>query len=110
MLRLQDSVSVQPDWHCYFGIVLVYLQLVSQHPTVRPTHSNVWEDYFLRLFDLGDSSQSLRLQVLLANLESEVVPRLNGRLKWLLGLVMVVHLLVYLMFREELLRMRRQED
>ena len=93
-LQLQDSVSVQPDLHCCFEIELVCLQSVYQHPTVQPTHYCAWEDCLLRLFGLGDSSQSLRLLALLANQELGVVLRLNGRLRLLLDPVKVVHLLL----------------
>ena len=110
MLQLQDLVSVQQDWHYCFEIELVYLQSVYQHPTVQPTHYCALVDYFLlRLIDLVDSSQELRLLALLVILESRVVPRLNGLLKLLLDLWMVLRLLRYVMHRVELLLKRRGE-
>ncbi len=108
--RLQDLVSVQPSWHCCFEIELVYWQAVYRHPTAQPTHYCAWGGYLRRLFGLGEFSQSLRLRALLANLESGVVPRLNGRRILLLCLVKVVRLLlVHRMLRAVLSQMHRLE-
>ena len=110
MLQLQDSVSVQPGWHCYSEIELAYLQEVYQHPTAQPARYCALGDCLRRLFG-WHSSLVLRLLALLANLESVVVLRLNGRRIWLLDLVKVVHLLlVLLMLRVMLSQMRRLED
>lgn len=89
MLQRRDLASVQPSLRCCFEIVLVCLQAVYQHPTVQPTHCYAWEDCFRRLIGLADSSLSLRLLALLANLEPGVVLRLNGPLRRLLGPVKV---------------------
>ena len=109
-LQLQDSVSVRPDLHCCSEIELACLQVVFQRPAAQPIHYCALEDCLRRLFG-WDSSQALRLLALLANLESGVVPRLNGRRKLLLGLAKVGHLLLVLpVHREELLQTHQLVD